>query len=104
MTFALKTQKAYWKLLKGAANISQSKLSSDNFACYFKAVNYPESVFYTPYEDVLYFNERYVKGEIQVMFSELDEPMGNLQGLIGSLMIFCPWKTCFITIFAHVIQ
>ena len=72
-----KNAKAYWKLLKGAANISQSKLSLDNFACYFKAFNNPESVFYTPDEDVLYFNERYVKGKIQVMFSELDEPISH---------------------------
>ena len=46
-------------------------------ACYFKAVNNPESVFYTPDEDVLYFNERYVKGEIQAMFSKLDEPISR---------------------------
>ena len=39
--------------------------------------NNPESVFYTPDKDVLYFNERYVKGEIQVMFSELDEPISR---------------------------
>ena len=69
-TYALKTPKHI-----GNPNISQYKLSLDTFACYFQAVDYPESVFYTPDEDVLYFTERYVKGEIQVIFSELDEPI-----------------------------
>ena len=63
--------------MKGAANVSQPKLSLNNFTSYFKAVNNPDSPFYTPDEDVVYFNERFVKGEMQVMFSELDIPISS---------------------------
>lgn len=72
-----KNAKDYWKLLKSAANVSQPKISLNNFAAYFKAVNNPESDFYTPDEDVLHFYDRYVKGEIQVMFNELDVPISE---------------------------
>ena len=75
--FRYKNAKVYWKLLKGAANVSQPKLSLNNFASYFKAVNNPDSPFYTPDDDVVYFNERFVKGEMQVMFSELDIPISS---------------------------
>ena len=75
--FRYKNAKAYWKLLKGAANVSQPKLSLNNFASYFKAINNPDSPFYTPDDDVVYFNERFVKGEMQVMFSELDIPISS---------------------------
>ena len=74
-----KNAKAYWKLLKGASNISQPNISLNNFAAYFKAVNNPDSVFYTPDDDVIYFNERYLKGELQVMFSELDSTISTAE-------------------------
>ena len=47
----------------------------DNFAACFKAVNNPDNDFYTPGEGAIYFYERHVRGEIQVMFSELDLPI-----------------------------
>ena len=77
--FRFQNAKAYWKLLKGAANIPKQNLSLNNFVAYFKAVNNPDSPFYTPDEDILFFNERYAKGEIQVMFSELDIPISNAE-------------------------
>ena len=74
-----KNAKAYWKLLKGASNISKPNLSRSNFAAYFKAVNNPDSAFYTPDDDVIYFNERYLNGELQVMFSELDVSISMIE-------------------------
>ena len=74
-----KNAKAYWKLLKGASNISKPNLSLSNFAAYFKAVNNPDSAFYTPDDDVIYFNERYLNGELQVMFSELDVSISMIE-------------------------
>ena len=43
-----------------------------HFATYFKAINDPESRFFQADDDVLLFNERYVNGELQIMFQELD--------------------------------
>ena len=65
--------------MKGAANISQPNLSLNNFVAYFKAVNNPDSDFYTPDEDVIYFNERYLKDELQIIFSELDVPISTAE-------------------------
>ena len=35
--------------------------------------------FYQAGEDILFFNERYVNGEIQVMFDELDNEISNAE-------------------------
>ena len=68
-----KNAKEYWKLLKQAANInSQSNITSEQFAEYFKAVNDPSDSFYQADDDVIFFNERYVRGEFQIMFDELN--------------------------------
>lgn len=67
--------KEYWKLLKNAANITtctSKSLSVNNFTEYFKAINNPDNAFFQPDEEVIYFNERFLNSEIQVMFSELD--------------------------------
>ena len=65
--------KLYWKMLKETANI---KNSSNNNMCtferYFKAIDNPSDPFFAPDEDVLFFNERYLQNELQVMFSELN--------------------------------
>ena len=50
-----------------------------NFAKYFKAVNNPDSAFFCPDEDTSFIYERYIKNEIQIMFSELDEPISNIE-------------------------
>ena len=70
-----KNAKEYWKLLKNISHLRQPNITLDNFAAYFKAVNNTDSIFYTPDEDVTHFYERHVKGELQVMFSELDLPI-----------------------------
>ena len=36
-------------------------------------------MFYTPDDDVIYFNERYLIGELQVMFSELDATISTAE-------------------------
>ena len=51
---------------------SSKKVNSQQFAKYFKAINDPESSFFQAVEDVLYYTERYVKGELEVMFQELN--------------------------------
>ena len=51
---------------------SSKKVTSEQFANYFKAINDPEGRFYQADEDVLYYNERCVRGELDIMFQELD--------------------------------
>jgi hypothetical protein len=67
--------KAYWKLLKNCQYAPKTDVSSAEFAEYFQHVNNPDSAFYTPDEDVLFFLDRYVKGKMQVMFDELNVPI-----------------------------
>ena len=43
-----------------------------SFEEYFKAVNNPEDPFFQVDEDIVHFNERFVREEFQVMFHELD--------------------------------
>lgn len=63
--------KAYWRLLKHASNQNvKHPISAKQFAEYFKAINDPDGRFFQVDEDILFFNERYVKGEFQIMFDE----------------------------------
>ena len=68
-----KNAKDYWKLLKKVCSSNAPKtLTSQHFADYFKAINNPDSTFFQADDDVLFYNERYVKGELEVMFQELN--------------------------------
>ena len=68
-----KSAKEYWKLLKNAGGQRKaSGVSANNFYDYFKAINNPDDRFFQPDDDIIYFNERIVKDEFQVMFQELD--------------------------------
>ena len=68
----------YWKLLKSLTGAPKvSTLSADLFAEYFKAINNPNDPFFQPDEDVVLFNERYINGELQVMFDELNVPLSE---------------------------
>jgi len=49
-------------------------LTTCDFQTYFKAANDPESIFYQPDDDVLYFNDRYLNGGLDAMFTELKVP------------------------------
>ena len=65
--------KEYWRLLKKAANIQTgSSVSASRFTEYFRAINNPDDHLYQADEDVIFFNERYLNGEYQVMFNELN--------------------------------
>ena len=49
------------------------KHCSKQFADYFKVINNPgDSFFFQIDEDVLLFNEHYLRGEFQIMFDELN--------------------------------
>ena len=70
-----KNAKEYWKLLKDATKThtrTPKGLSTNTFSEYFKSINNPESVFFQPDKDVLYFQQRFFDSKIPVMFSELD--------------------------------
>ena len=77
-----KNAKEYWKLLKDAANThtrTPKGLSTNTFAEYFKSFNNPDSVFFQPDKDILYFQQRFLDSEIQVMFSELDVALTRVE-------------------------
>ena len=65
--------KAYWRLLKQTANkYMKHPISSKIFADYFKAINDPKGRFYQVDDDILFYNECYVRGEFQIIFDELN--------------------------------
>ena len=41
----------------------------------YKAVNSPDSHFYVPDDDIVLMNDRYIRGELDVMFDELSVPL-----------------------------
>ena len=72
--------KEYWRLLKKAANIENNmSISSSRFADYFQAINNPTDHFYQADEDVVFFNDRYINGEFQIMFEELNGEISYLE-------------------------
>ena len=68
-----KNAKEYWKLLKSNYVKTDCKITMSQFEQYFKSINDPESVFFQPDEDVIYFNN-VVQNEVQIMFNELNVP------------------------------
>ena len=61
VTARYKNARLYWNLLKESAGVRSTTVPLSTFEQYFRAVNNPADQFYIPYEDVLYFNERYKK-------------------------------------------
>jgi len=59
-------------MLRGYVVNNKYSFSSTDFLDYFQSINDPDSVFFQPDEDVSQFNKRYVQGELDVMFSELN--------------------------------
>ena len=59
-------------MLKPSAGLPTAKIPISCFEQYFESINNPNDHFFNPNEDVLYFNERFVKQEFQVMFDELE--------------------------------
>ena len=68
----LNNAKLYWKMLKECAGIQKSNIQMSAFEQYFKSVNNPESQFFIPDEDVLFFLDRYEQGDFNIMFEELN--------------------------------
>ena len=67
-----KNAKQYWNMLKQLAHVKPANIPLSSFEDYFNAVNNPNDPFFTPDEDVIYFNERYVQTEFSIMFDELN--------------------------------
>lgn len=67
-----KNAKLYWNLLKESAGVKPANIPLTTFEQYFKAINNPFDPFYSPDEDILYFNERYENNEFNIMFEELN--------------------------------
>lgn len=65
-----KNAKLYWRMLKESAGVKSANIQLSNFEQYFKAINNPTDPFFSPDEDILYFNERYEKDEFNIMFDE----------------------------------
>ena len=61
-----------WKLLKGAFSDTKSNAKMKDFVIFFQAVNNPDDPFFTPDEDVTDLFDRYIQGEVQVMFDEMN--------------------------------
>ena len=75
-----KNVKEYWRLLKKAANVeNKSTISASRFSEYFQAINNPTDHFYQADEDIIHFNERYINGEYQIMFEELNGAITYLE-------------------------
>ena len=68
-----KNAKQYWNMLKKVSGLKTSSIGITEFERYFNSVSNPDDPFFTPDEDILYFNERYVHNEFQIMFEELNQ-------------------------------
>ena len=66
----------------GSTKWRSSNIDTGTFVQYFNAVNNTEDQFYQADEDVLEFNERYLDGELQIMFDQK-----CTKGYIGSLYV-----------------
>ena len=67
-----KNVKMYWNMLKELAHVKPANIPISSFEQYFRSINYPLDPFYSPDEDVVFFNERYANDEFNIMFEELN--------------------------------
>ena len=68
-----KNAKDNWKLFKDSQHSDSSLLlSASKLHNYIKSINDPNTVVYQADEDILHFNDRFFKSEIQIMFAQLD--------------------------------
>ena len=80
-----------FKMLNNTGICLEAKLLLTKVPChqyflhYPESINYPDSVFSRPDDDGLLFNEIYVQGELDVMFSEL---YAHLVGKSGDLKFY----------------
>ena len=62
----------YTEICLKLSHVKPASIPLSRFGEYFKSVNNPSDPFYTPDEDVMNFNERYVDEEFGIMFDELN--------------------------------
>ena len=65
-------------------SVSQPKpksLSANDFDKYFKSINNPEDPVFQADDDVLYFNERFLNSEIQLMCDAFTKWYGYFWGI-----------------------
>ena len=72
-----KNAKLYWNMLKSVSHIPIDSSRLSDFETYFRAVSDPDDHLFTPDEDVLHFNERYLQNEFTIMFEELNSKISN---------------------------
>lgn len=69
----LSNVKLYWKLLKeSTAGQKRCNIGVDKFSLYFKSIDNIDGRFYEEDEEIIYFNNRFLDGELDETFSELD--------------------------------
>ena len=64
-------------MLKQVCGVKTNTINLSTFEHYFESINSPSDPFFNPDEDILYFNERFVRNEFQVMLSELDSEISK---------------------------
>ena len=97
--------KSYWKLLKKSCSSNSVKtLSSQSFVDYFKAINNPDSIYFQPDDDILYFNQCYLNGELGVMFEELNVQISMQEILVTTFCLVSrpTRRTLFAWCYQHV--
>ena len=67
-----KNAKMYWNMLKELAHVKPANIPLSSFEQYFRSINNPLDPFYSPDEDIVFFNERYANDEFNIMFEELN--------------------------------
>ena len=67
-----KNAKLYWNMLKEASGMKKGNIAMSTLEQFNKAANNPADQFYTPDEDIMYFNERYENDEFDIMFNEMN--------------------------------
>ena len=67
-----KNAKMYWNMLKELAHVKPANMPLSSFEQYFRSINNPLDPFYSPDEDIVFFNERYANDEFNIMFVELN--------------------------------
>ena len=77
--YKLRCQNArdYWKSLKSASQSPKSNISLSTFERYFKATNTRDSAVYELDDDIFASNDMYIRGELDVMFEELNLPLSR---------------------------
>ena len=54
------------------AHVKPANIPVSSFEQYFRSINNPLDPFYSPDEDIVFFNERFANGEFNIMFEELN--------------------------------